>query len=1180
MSTVARLSLLTLLFFLLASVHGQQGVTTVSPKRGAVVADTLITLVWNVPHPPTGNVTFQVQSASDSLFTAVVHDQQGLLSGSTTLTFSMGQTYWWRVREYQGTTPQGWSVISSFSTFSPALLPGVVVWLETDSGIQLINGFAESWHSMVGTYVAGQSDSLRRPMVTDTVLFQRQALVFDGTNDFLQGPFLNHSGLSMIMLHNPLNKNSSLFTQARFSFTGFNWFINSSSKPSLNCLQTPSNLSFTFNGVTYPFTIPSQNLSIDGMTLDNSGPTLFTGMADADSAQTITFLDNPALTFSRIGAMGNNSSYYKGNVYALIVTGSILSKTDYQKVFDYLSWKYQPPVNLGSDKNLDYQLCAQPLEPDHHYRSYLWSTGATTRSITAHQAGTYWLQATDFFGRTTADTILVTGQRPQVSLSDTVICLGDTINLHTGITGNYMYIWNHNSQLSNSTLPVSVQGKVHVEVTDTLGCSVTDSAMVLIDVYPVLISLGPDRSSCIGNPLSLTSGSSQSVTYQWSTGANDTLPYIIITSAGAYGVTTTNNRGCVASSQVNISLAGISPTAQIQLSSQQVCLGDTIWFSDNSISDPQDPINVWNWQMGDNSSFATQGPFYHVYASTGFFQVSLTITTDSGCVNTQHQQLQIMPLPTVNITPKKGCSGQTVTFGYSVPGGTTPAAYLWEFHSPAVPPHQDTAANPQFMWATQGSYVVSLKVTNNQGCIRTDTFHVTIHPSPAPLISASKNPSCPGTAVFFTESGTFSPAFPNQYWFWNFGDGTPAAGTTVNTSNHVYNTPGAYQVKLLTGSLLSGCSDSTTLLVQVNHLPVAKITDAELCTGEVKALSETSTATGDSIVSWIWWIEGFGIVTTRNPSVSYSDTGQYQMKLTVETGTGCKDSTMGIITVHPNPIALFSMNPFYGLSPLTVNFFNHSQIADQYLWQFGDGTTSTVAEPSHTYQTEGLFEVTLTAQTFAGCSNTYTAKVFASSQIADVEVTSVEGERKGDIITTVVDVRNNSPFELHQLELRAWLSGGSPVLETWQSQPGMERLLPGKTIRIPLASGFITTDDLPDIGDIVCVHVLIPEFPVDKNPDNNRKCTPLTRDFTLKDPWPNPAHTHINFDIVIDFPDKVEIEVFTIHGVSLGIFAFQYLEEGLNRITLPVTPAMRNGVYIFTLRYRSHVINKKVIIRI
>lgn len=134
-----------------------------------------------------------------------------------------------------------------------------------------------------------------------------------------------------------------------------------------------------------------------------------------------------------------------------------------------------------------------------------------------------------------------------------------------------------------------------------------------------------------------------------------------------------------------------------------------------------------------------------------------------------------------------------------------------------------------------------------------------------------------------------------------------------------------------------------------------------------------STAAADSIVSWTW---NFGDSTATsslaNPSHTYLAAGQYNACLTYTTSFGCSNSICNV--VHAGSTGC---NPYFAYSAtlLTVNFTDYSStdsgIITQWLWTFGDSTTSNLQNPTHTYSADGNYTVSLTITSSSGCSNSY-----------------------------------------------------------------------------------------------------------------------------------------------------------------------------------------------------------------
>ena len=128
------------------------------------------------------------------------------------------------------------------------------------------------------------------------------------------------------------------------------------------------------------------------------------------------------------------------------------------------------------------------------------------------------------------------------------------------------------------------------------------------------------------------------------------------------------------------------------------------------------------------------------------------------------------------------------------------------------------------------------------------------------------------------------------------------------------------------------------------------------------------------VTSWSWDFGDGGTSALQNPSHTYTVAGVYSVALTV-TGPGGSDTqvrTNYIVAGVPAPVAAFDGTPVSGIAPLNVLFTDASAGSiSSWAWDFGDGGTSTLQNPSHTYSSAGLFSVALTV-TGPGGSDTMT----------------------------------------------------------------------------------------------------------------------------------------------------------------------------------------------------------------
>ncbi len=177
----------------------------------------------------------------------------------------------------------------------------------------------------------------------------------------------------------------------------------------------------------------------------------------------------------------------------------------------------------------------------------------------------------------------------------------------------------------------------------------------------------------------------------------------------------------------------------------------------------------------------------------------------------------------------------------------------------------------------------------------------------------------------------------------------------------------------------------------------------------------TDQSTG-SITGWSWNFGDGGTSTLQNPSHQYTSAGTYTVTLTV-TGPGGSDNEVktNYITANPcvPPTAAFVGAPTSGDYPLTVNFTNQSTGATSYSWTFGDGGTSSLQNPSHTYTSAGTFTVSLTATNSCGNDvETKTGYITVTTPPCDPPVANFSGSpTSGDYPLTVnfTDLTTNSP---------------------------------------------------------------------------------------------------------------------------------------------------------------------------
>lgn len=165
-------------------------------------------------------------------------------------------------------------------------------------------------------------------------------------------------------------------------------------------------------------------------------------------------------------------------------------------------------------------------------------------------------------------------------------------------------------------------------------------------------------------------------------------------------------------------------------------------------------------------------------------------------------------------------------------------------------------------------------------------------------------------------------------------------------------------------------------VVTVDTFPIQADFRAEPLSGVAPLLVTFTGQSSGNIVSWSWNFGNGQTSTSASPEYTYTVPGSYTITLTVS-GLGHHDTLTktNYITVYTPVQAAFTAGPTTGKAPLTVVFTNTSTgDFTTSLWDFGDGITSTLESPVHTFTTQGVYPVTLTA-TGPGGSDTELATI-------------------------------------------------------------------------------------------------------------------------------------------------------------------------------------------------------------
>ncbi|MGK0277395.1 MAG: gliding motility-associated-like protein [Litorivivens sp.] len=417
--------------------------------------------------------------------------------------------------------------------------------------------------------------------------------------------------------------------------------------------------------------------------------------------------------------------------------------------------------------------------------------------------------------------------------------------------------------------------------------------------------------------------------------------------------------------QFNVTICDPNIVAAIPEQSS-LCDGLTVNFDNTSVN-AQD----FYWNFGDPSTeddFSLDPSPSYTYADTGTFEVTLIANPSWTCADTAYQTFTAYPLVQPEIVgPEFEClNGQPQWTLWADGEYESQAEFTWSFPGAS---NQNASSqefpNPLF-FDTPGNYTVELMIQENT-CDSTVSIEITVPPDPVAVIPA-QDLFCNGLTFLFENNSLNSTSYE-----WSFGDPFSNDDESLDFEpEYTYSDTGSYVVNL-TAYADNTCPNSTNADFTIHTLLDPFFLPAESQCFEGNSFNFTALGTDDSQAIYTW---DFGEVA--NPSASgltsptgihFIEPGSHLITLTISEN-GCEKTYEDEVEVVPNPDFNFYLGEQVGCQPYYSHFedSSYSETPIFYTWDFGDGSTSTSASPNHLYQNAGLYDVTVTAYTLAGCA--------------------------------------------------------------------------------------------------------------------------------------------------------------------------------------------------------------------
>jgi gliding motility-associated-like protein len=531
------------------------------------------------------------------------------------------------------------------------------------------------------------------------------------------------------------------------------------------------------------------------------------------------------------------------------------------------------------------------------------------------------------------------------------------------------------TQTINFTPPPPAGTTLQVALKPFNGYGCPDTLTVaLADTLSVFANAGPDRLSCERAPVQIGVNPSPGFVYSWSPTTNLSNPNISNPIANpsvttTYVLTVRNfGGGCLTTDTVTVRAAVLDTTVNVS----GPLIGCITPSNPTILKVGRGVADSIQWYRNNIAIPGANDTIYNV-VQTGAYHV--TLFSFQGCnLSSTAVDIFVNPTPVVGFGTNalfQCFNGQRFDFTNNSTIAFGTMQYNWSMGdgSPAL-----TTRDVSYSYADTGTYVVRLIVTSDKGCIDSISYTVTVNESPFAAFDVNTRGICQKINDFiFTNSSTLGVG--TMQYLWDFGDGNT---DTARNARHYYRNPGTYTVRL-TAISEKGCPNDSAFTVTVFPEPQVgfNIPNAEQCLGNNQFnFINTSTVLTGGFQQYLWYLGDGATATTRDVNYSYAMPGEYMVKMVATTDSGCVDSTAKNIKIYKYATADFKVDPVCVNQRLLLfnQTVNTSSSVLTFLWDFGNGATSTLQNPVYSYPAAGNYTIQLTV------SNIYCPQTFSVKQ--------------------------------------------------------------------------------------------------------------------------------------------------------------------------------------------------------
>jgi PKD repeat protein len=403
------------------------------------------------------------------------------------------------------------------------------------------------------------------------------------------------------------------------------------------------------------------------------------------------------------------------------------------------------------------------------------------------------------------------------------------------------------------------------------------------------------------------------------------------------------------------------PTPDFSYTSGVTCSNSPLSFTNNTIFDGPDSVLTYTWNMNDEAILETSDPSY-IFTSGGEKTITLNAAIP-GCTNTQSQIISITPGPLTSFSFAGSCAYDNFQFSNATTGDNI-TGYQWSFGDG----YASTVASPSHVFASAGTYVVSLTASNASGC--NTSMQQVVPVNYIPQLNFTNDLACSENSVtFYDQSSVTNANIMNHYWTLsnnsiNYNEQANGASPTF-----IPGAAGEYTMTLV-GISNYGCADTLIRAgVSVKPSPVADFTYEHYCLGDTTILSEAVLLPdGVNLLTVDWLINGL-LMSGNELKYKFPSTGSQVVEMFVRADNLCTSSTVKPVSIISPPEIDMQLSSFCADQPVLINAEVNSgnDSVQSYKWSINDKAVSSQQNFTYIFKNTDEYAISLLVSTANNC---------------------------------------------------------------------------------------------------------------------------------------------------------------------------------------------------------------------